>query len=342
MYFATKLIRRGGPLPLPYNHGLGASRLTLAGSALLISSLLGHACSPAASTPPDSTSTSDAGTTQGSTTTTGSDPTTADDDSSGDASLPCNGATELCSRTYDTVVFPGTHNAFAATAAGFSPFAANQTLPMAEQLEDGIRVMLLDVLPDGDGLALCHSDCAFGSIPHLQALAGIEAFLAAHPREVLTIIYQDDADQADVVADLEASGLVDRAYVHEGGAWPTLGEMIDAGTTLVITAENGGAPPPWYHHVWDEAWDTGYTWMSIDAFDCEPNRGAPDHALFLLNHWVSNATGLPDAGAASEANALSTLLARVQACPRLPTFLAVDYYDQGDLFAAVASLNGLD
>ena len=302
---------------------------------MLVSGLvLGQACSPAAATPPDPSSTSDTGAAGGS--------TTADVDSSAGEPLPCNGATPLCGRTYDTVVFPGTHNAFAATEAGFSPFAANQTVPLAQQLEDGIRVVLLDVLPDGDSLSLCHGDCAFGSIPHLDALAEIDAFLAANPREVLTIIYQDDADQADVVADLEASGLVARAYVHDGGDWPTLGEMIDAGTPLVITAENGGPPPPWYHHVWDEAWDTGYTWMSIEQFDCAPNRGASDHALFLLNHWVSNATGLPDASAASEANALETLLARVQACPRLPTFVAVDYYDQGDLFAAVDSLNGLD
>ena len=277
-----------------------------------------------------------------SSTSTGAGPTGDGGSSSGGAPLACNGAPELCARSYDTVVFPGTHNAYAATEAGFSPLAANQTAPLATQLEDGIRVLLLDVLPDGDVLALCHADCGLGSIPHLEALAEIEAFLAAHPRDVLTIIYQDDADQADIVTDLEASGLVTRAYTHDGGPWPTLGEMIDAGTTLVITAENGGPPPSWYHHVWDEAWDTGFTWTSTADFDCEPNRGAPDHALFLLNHWLSNAAGLPDASAASEANALDTLLARVEACPRLPTFIAVDYYDQGDLFAAVDTLNGLD
>ena len=305
---------------------------------------LGVGCrpDPASTTTTTTTTTTATTSTTTTTTTTTTTSTGAADSGSGGEGLACNGWVELCGRSYEAVVFPGTHNAFAATEAGFSPFAANQTLPLAQQLEDGIRVMLLDVLPDGDGLALCHGDCAFGSIPHLDALAELEAFLAANPREVLTIIYQDDADQADVVADLEASGLVDRAYVHGGGAWPTLGEMIDAGTTLVITAENGGPPPPWYHHVWDEAWDTGYTWMSTEQFDCEPNRGDPEHALFLLNHWVSNATGLPDAGAAGEANALETLLGRVEACPRLPTFVAVDYYDQGDLFAAVESLNGLD
>jgi hypothetical protein len=117
--------------------------------------------------------------------------------------------------------------------------------------------------------------------------------------------------------------------------------MIAANTRLVVTAEQGAPPPPWYQHVWDLTWDTPYTFMSIDAFTCDPNRGDPSHPLFLVNHWVSTEANLPDAAAAPSANALDVLLDRIDACPRLPTFLAVDFYEQGDLFEAVQTLNGL-
>lgn len=273
--------------------------------------------------------------------TTGS--TTHDDSGSSGGPVPmaCNGAQALCGRTFDTVVFPGTHNAFAATEAGFAPVAANQVHAIPTQLADGIRVLLLDVYLDNGEVVLCHGACGFGSTPHLEVLQQIHDFLVANPTEVLTIIYQDDVAPAEIEADFVEVGLVDLTYVHEGGAWPTLGEMIDADTRLVVTAEQGGPPPVWYHHVWDLTWDTPYTFTSIDDFSCDPNRGDPSNPLFLVNHWVSTEANLPDAGRAAEANALDVLLARIEACPRRPTFLAVDFYEQGDLFAAVNALNDL-
>jgi hypothetical protein len=56
----------------------------------------------------------------------------------------CNGSPTLCSRPLNDVVFPGTHNSFAAsTEPGW--YFANQTYPIARQLQDGIRAFLIDV-----------------------------------------------------------------------------------------------------------------------------------------------------------------------------------------------------
>jgi len=56
----------------------------------------------------------------------------------------CNGSGELCSRPLNDVVFPGTHNSFAAsTEPGW--YFANQTYPIARQLHDGIRAFLIDI-----------------------------------------------------------------------------------------------------------------------------------------------------------------------------------------------------
>lgn len=255
----------------------------------------------------------------------------------------CNGSAALCERPYDAVVFPGTHNSVAATQSGFGALNANQTHPIDQQLADGIRVLLLDVTYDDGETALCHGPCALGSRPHVEVLAELRTFLVDHPREVITIIYQDSATPEDIAADFEETGLIEFVYTHQDGPWPTLGEMVEANTRLVVTAENSGPPPAWFHRVWDLAWDTPFSFTSLDSFSCEHNRGEVDHPLFLLNHWLSNDAGLPAASMASQANAADVLLARVAQCERsmrrTPTFIAVDFYEQGDLFEVVQMLN---
>lgn len=56
----------------------------------------------------------------------------------------CNGAPGLCGRRLDEVVFPGTHNSFAASAREGWHFA-NQRYGISRQLDDGIRGLLIDV-----------------------------------------------------------------------------------------------------------------------------------------------------------------------------------------------------
>lgn len=262
------------------------------------------------------------------------------------AARTCNGHAGLCERRFDQVVFPCTHNAFAARDDGFGQVNANQRHGVAQQLADGVRCMMLDVSDDAGTTVLCHGGCILGRLEHAAVLADIAAFLEQHPDEVLTIIYQDDLPVDRVVADLEASGLAGRVYTHAaGGSWPTLASMIDANTRLFVTAENGGPPPAWFHHVWDLTWDTPYTFHSIEEFTCALNRGSVDNDLFLVNHWVSTALDTPSEPDAATANAYDVLHGRATQCQReagqLPNFLAVDFYDQGDLFAVVAALNGL-
>lgn len=285
------------------------------------------------------------GTTVNATTSTGaSDPAGSDASSTGGPSV-CNGHAELCERPYDEVVFPATHNAHAARDDGFGELNANQVYTVAQQLRDGVRCLLIDVTYGGDGqTATCHGPCGLGSRPHLEVLGDIEVFLAEHPHEVLTIIYQDDADQVDIIADLTEAGLADQVYAHAGGGWPTLSEMIETGTRLVVTAENGGPPPMWFHHVWQVAFDTPYTFMDPGDMGCDLNRGEASNDLFLLNHWLSTDAGLPSPTDAEVANAYEFLLDRAERCAaehgRLVNFVAVDFYETGDLFAVVDALNG--
>lgn len=300
---------------------------------------------------PAPTSSGDTPVTDSDASVTGDAGTTADPGTTGDASttggdvLPCNGHVELCARPYDEVVFPMTHNSFAATEEGFGLFNANQIRPVAAQLADGVRGLMLDVEMDGDSVILCHGPCLLGELVHLDVLADIADFLAANPREVITIIYQDSAPVDAIVADLAAVGLDQLAFTYAGGPFPTLGEMIAADTRLVVTAESGGPPPAWFHHVWDVAWDTPYSFNDPSEFSCELNRGDKSNPLFLLNHWVSTDLGLPSEGDAMDVNQFEVLHARAAQCMQeagdVTNFVAVDFYEHGDLFEVVDALNGL-
>jgi len=65
---------------------------------------------------------------------------------------PCNGHDELCSRPLDRVVLPATHNAMSAPAP--NKYSSQQDAPIADQLADGVRGLLIDThyadrLPNG-------------------------------------------------------------------------------------------------------------------------------------------------------------------------------------------------
>jgi len=264
---------------------------------------------------------------------------------SGTPARACNGHAALCDRPLDEVTFPTTHNSAAATDAGFSAINANQVRDIGQQLDDGIRGMMLDVTEDGGETVLCHGPCGLGSIPHIDAIAAIGGFMDANPDEVLIIIYEDSTTSTAIAADWASGGRDALLYVKGDGAWPTLGELIDAGTRVVVTAENGAPPPAWFHHAWDLIWDTPYRFHAPEEFTCDANRGTAGEGLFLVNHWLSTDADLPDEGAAATANAYDLLLGRAQACAEQwghpVNLLGVDFYDQGDLFAVVDVLNGV-
>jgi hypothetical protein len=261
----------------------------------------------------------------------------------------CNGHAALCARRYNEVAYPSTHNGHAARAYGYSIINANQQSGLDKQLDDGVRGFLLDVYEYDGRHVLCHGPCKLGNTPHADWLATLKAFLDAQRREVVTIIYQDGLAAEDIAQDFSDAGLDSYVYTHTvGKAWPTLAQMIAANKRLVVTAEFGRPPPAWFHHVWDEAWDTPYEFRNVSDFNCKLNRGDQDNPLFLVNHWLSGGFGsvyLPSESGAKKANAYEVLYARLKKCRadtgQIPNFVAVDFYEHGDLFKAVDALNGL-
>jgi hypothetical protein len=285
----------------------------------------------------------------------------------GGQALVCNGAAELCDRAFDEIAFPSTHNAMSASEEGF--INSDQRYGIEKQLADGIRAMELDVWkydPDGTGdepeeLYLCHSHCEDisedmprGRRKLAGALQSIAEFLATHPHDVLTLLFEDHVLASDLLPALDAAGLFDQLHLQgPHDQWPTLREMINANTRLVALFEDqGGQTEPYptgYQVTWDYAWDTDWSLtMPSDlddpnGKDCEPLKRGHGH-LFIFNHDLDTDTQAEDF--AKIINLKASLLTRAQKCwdkkGQIPNFVKVDYYDIGDLFSVCRTLNGLD
>ena len=304
----------------------------------------------------------------------------------GDRVTLCNGHAALCDRPLNEVAFAATHNSMSAASEGW--FFASHRDGIAEQLDSGIRGLLIDVwfgFPSLTGVAtellgkdreamveiygaevvdardriaaglgpledrelyLCHGFCEVGATPLREALDDIRRFLATNPGEVLIVFIQDEAPAEDIAAAFAAAGLDRYAYAHPGrdAPWPTVGELVERNERLIVMTEAAEhAPVPWLHRGFELAQETPFSFQSVDDLSCEPNRGAADAPLFLVNHWIEDIAPTPED--AELLNARDVLLTRLRDCAaergQTPNLVAVNFYRSGDLLAVVDEINGV-
>ncbi len=254
----------------------------------------------------------------------------------------CNGSASLCDRRYDRVVYPTAHNAMSNADDGW--YVPNQQHSISQALRDGVRALMLDTHDYRGEAYLCHTDCRLGRRPLADAMCSVRAFLDTHPDEVVTLLFQSAISAEETAAGLARGGL--SRYVGAqpapGGQWPTLRELIASGRRLVVFTETGGSSPPWYLPLYQHSWETTYAFRTPSEMNCDGGRGSPRNSLFILNHFLDDPVAGPDL--AAEINYAPQLLGRARRCMaatgHLPNFVAVDFYDIGDLFSVVDALNG--
>ena len=253
---------------------------------------------------------------------------------------PCNGRSELCDLRFDLVAYATSHNAMSNRAARW--VAPNQEVGITAQLEFGVRALMLDTYDFNGQSMLCHGSCSLGRQPLVDGLGEVKAFLDAHPREVISIIFESYLSADKTAEAFTAAGLTPMLYAHSAGApFATLGELVEANTRLFVVTDSGGGAYPWYHDVWDEAWETDYSNATMEDFSCAPNRGTRGNALFILNRFLTNPVAYRDL--AVQANANPAFLAFAEECwatgGQVPNFVTVDFVDEGALFEVVDALN---
>ncbi len=193
---------------------------------------------------------------------------------------------------------------------------------------------------------LCHGLCEIGATAWEPVMAQARAWIVAHPREVVTFFIQDEVSPADTAAVFDEAGLL--PYLHTqrpGRPWPTLGEMIDSGRRVVVLMEKhgGGKKYPWMLQGFDWVQDTPFTNPTAADLTCSLNRGTRTHPLFLVNYWLSNFQSLVTDS--RKINAFDKLWPYLAKCRRqrgqIPNYIAVNFFNEGNLFRAVDRLNGV-
>ena len=269
----------------------------------------------------------------------------------------CNGHPSLCNRSYDQVRYVTTHNAMSNAMDSWKQ--PNQNLDIPAQLQAGVRGLMLDTyraggknqfdqiqVPDADPDAsyMCHVLCVLGKQPLAEGLEEIREFLDANPGEVITLIIESYLSHELTATAFAEAELTPYAYVHTGDAWPTLGQMIDAGTRLVVLQDKALEPGlPWLMNVWSHAFETHYSAAAPENFSCALNRGTSTNALFIFNHFLTGVFGAPEL--AEQVNYNPFLLNRINECEAFHgspgNFVTVDFVDIGDTVAAVKTLNDI-
>jgi hypothetical protein len=274
--------------------------------------------------------------------------------------LRCNGDPDTCDRPYNQVAQASTHNAMSSEEDGFVLPTPNQKWSFRRQLDDGVRTLMLDTYMEQGEPALCHAHCGLGFTPWIPMLQDLDAWLAAHPREVVTFILEAYITEAETWQALVDAGIAPRVYHHAappGSPWPTLRHLLETGQRLVVFTDDGAASGDWHLDWRTYGWETPY---DDPTFTCQDGRGDPlahDHQVFILNHYTLCPYGGCEANGVAN-NALAFLRDRAARCWRhdaatnpwvqIPTFLNVDHYHvpapgaaspRPDVFDVVRELN---
>ena len=203
------------------------------------------------------------------------------------AATDCNGSESACYLRYDEASFGMTHNAF----SKFGDFAfPNQLRSIGDQLERGVRGMMLDTYDDGGDLKLCHGSCSGGSLDLVDTLVGIRTFLESNRSAIVTLVLENYVDPLRLAGAFVDAGLDAYAYAYGGTRWPLLGEMVEMDKRLIVfvsslsgdhpTGECDGAAVgcdaggcslgpgcglagfPWLHAQWWLTTETPYSYSS--------------------------------------------------------------------------------
>ncbi|KAJ9385387.1 hypothetical protein DTO063F5_4352 [Paecilomyces variotii] len=279
---------------------------------------------------------------------------------------PCNGHIEFCTRQYSNISQIGAHD---------SPFIGdlpsdNQNLNITQQLDFGIRFLQGQTHKNLEGeLDLCHTSCLLedgGSlVSFLQTVKGWMD-VESNANEVVTLLLTngDNVPVEEFGAAFESAGVKEDVFVPDSspgvlglGDWPTLSDLIENGTRVVVFLDYGANTTsiPYILDEFSYFFETPYDVTDPSFSNCSIDRppgASASGRMYIVNHFLDvDILGVlvPDRVAAPTTNAVSgngSIGVQASLCEglygRVPNFVLVDFTDQGDVLGAQERLNGFE
>lgn len=285
-------------------------------------------------------------------------PQQSQNDGGGNNRTCCNGLPGACEMRIHEVVLAGVHNGQASAQDGFL-VAPNHRYNIIDALNYGYRAINLDVGNCNGELSLVHGLCRLAKTKALDTFAAINAWMDAHPTEVLIFSIQIDQEAGGQDVNLQAlyevveqAGLAAKLFVLvTGESWPTLGEMVNANRRVLFFHYNGGGwcvdnqedafaniCPPGFHDWFAYAAETDFAFLDTAALDnkitsCAITRGRATAPFFALNVFLTIPSPV---AAADRLNTRDFLEDHMADCStvnadRRVNIVFVDFWDVGDL-----------
>ncbi|XP_004491886.1 PI-PLC X domain-containing protein At5g67130 isoform X5 [Cicer arietinum] len=231
---------------------------------------------------------------------------------------------------------------------------------ITQQLNNGVRALMLDTYDfDGD-VWLCHSfkgNCyAFTAFePAVDTLKEVEAFLTANPTEIVTIFLEDYVKTPKALtnvftkADLMKYWFPLASMPKNGEDWPLVSDMVAKNhRLLVFTSKRAKEQSEGIAYQWNYMVENQYGDDGMKEGNCS-NRAESDtlndktKSLVLVNYFRSNP--FKQLSCKDNAGGLINMLHTCYGAAgnRWANFVAVDFYKKsqgGGAFQAVDTLNG--
>ena len=272
--------------------------------------------------------------------------------------IECHGMAEYCLRSYDNFTFPETHNSFSTIEDGVW-MAVNHYTALQAQWDAGIRSFMLDTHhlskeeTGPDDVRFCHGDpnsglfypCIYSEVDAFSWLSHLGSLMNNSSGDLVSLLLENYVPGEHLDYLFEMTGMNERAFVHVPGApWPSIGEMILNGTDLVVYWDyQYDERFPWLHHAWTHSWDTPYGESEPSQMSCRVGRGDGEQEVWHLNNWLSSIYGTGDPVRSNDVNDYDTLLNRSLDCWEKvgdrPTFIAVDFWENGEIVNVTVTLN---
>ncbi|KAL2962816.1 hypothetical protein AAZX31_17G165700 [Glycine max] len=282
------------------------------------------------------------------------------------ATCPANGnSRSRCTRTQPTIPtskvkglafnrysWLTTHNSFAQSGiksdtGSFIIASTTQEDTIVQQLNNGVRGLMLDMYDFKNDIWLCHS---FGGNcydvtsfkPAINVLKDIQSFMEANPTEIVTIFIEDYVTSPQGLTKVfNASGL--RKYwfpvsrmPKNGEDWPTVDDMVHQNQRLVVfTSKSSKEDSEGIANQWKYVVENQYGDDGMKGGSC-PNRGesstmnTKSKSLVLMNYFLTSANA--SSACADNSTPLVNMLKTCHnaSSGRWPNFIAVDFYQRSD------------